>query len=154
MKKGKRRGTQKRRERTCRAAEGFFIGILIGQPIISYAAKHKFITFKLAVKTNQLPERGPLRAFPGRDRKVRCRENIRSNILSRVETTHKNPMELSNTIPSLLTIDIAHSRGCLLAGKFISFLRHERGIRALGYLLPRVQKRQREKIYSTRNHFF
>ena len=45
-------------EAKSRGDQGFFIGILIGQPIISYAARHKFITVKLAVKMNQLSGAG------------------------------------------------------------------------------------------------
>lgn len=68
-KRAKARGTRRREKRVAHG-RGFFIGILIGQPIISYAARHKFITFKLAVKTNQLPKRGPLRTIPDRGRKA------------------------------------------------------------------------------------
>lgn len=55
-----RRGAARGDEDRVAYCRGFFIGILIGQPIISYAERHKFITFKLAVKTNQLSEREPL----------------------------------------------------------------------------------------------
>lgn len=54
----RRRNKGRRASRVSRCSE-FFIGILIEHPIISYAVRHKFITFRLAVKTNQLLERRP-----------------------------------------------------------------------------------------------